>query len=126
MITYMTKFAEEIFEPKCILSNTDWLNRYREPDQRFDNYRKDQTNKVKWVTQKRNKIYLYAPSFNHDHLKKYRSYAEAFFMGIAGVEVLKPGAVIPGPINENKTNPARAPADFLESQTERRDVEEGT
>jgi len=30
--TYMTKYAEEIFEPKRILSNGDWLKSYREPD----------------------------------------------------------------------------------------------
>jgi len=29
----MTRFCEEIFEPKRILSSGDWLKSYREPDQ---------------------------------------------------------------------------------------------
>ena len=32
MVTYMTKNAEEIFEPKRILSSGDWLKTQREPD----------------------------------------------------------------------------------------------
>ena len=37
--TYMTKYCEEIFEPKRILTDGDWLKRYREPDQRFEYYK---------------------------------------------------------------------------------------
>ena len=62
MATYLTQYAEEIFEPKCVLAGTDWLARHREPDQRFTDYRNDQTSKIKWVTHKKNKIYLFAPS----------------------------------------------------------------
>lgn len=32
MATYMTRYAEEIFEPKCILADGDWLREFREPD----------------------------------------------------------------------------------------------
>jgi len=30
--TYMAKYAEEIFEPKRILDDGDWLVTHREPD----------------------------------------------------------------------------------------------
>ena len=30
--TYMSKYAEEIFEPKRILSSGDWLNDHKEPN----------------------------------------------------------------------------------------------
>ena len=32
MTTYMSKHAEEIFEPKRILDDSDWLVTHREPD----------------------------------------------------------------------------------------------
>ena len=32
VITYLTEHAEEIFEPKRILTGGDWLKSYREPD----------------------------------------------------------------------------------------------
>ena len=32
MVTYMTKYAEEIFEPKRILTSGDWLKTQHEPD----------------------------------------------------------------------------------------------
>ena len=32
MAIYMTKYAEEIFEPKRILDEGDWLESHREPD----------------------------------------------------------------------------------------------
>ena len=115
MATYLTKYAEEIFEAKCITAKTDWLAIHREPDQRFLNYKNDPTSKVKWITNKKNKLYLYAPSLNQDMVKSYRAYAQAFFTGVAGVSVLKPDQIIPGPMNENKPNPARVPADFIQS-----------
>ena len=30
--TYMSVHAEEVFEPKRILSKGDWLSKHREPD----------------------------------------------------------------------------------------------
>lgn len=39
MAKYLTKYAEDIFEPKRVLANGDWLRRYREPDQRFEYYK---------------------------------------------------------------------------------------
>ena len=39
MMIYMSRHAEEIFEPKRILDNGDWLKYYREPDQRFEYYK---------------------------------------------------------------------------------------
>ena len=44
MTMYMTKYAEEIFEPKRILDSGDWLKSYREPDQRFEFYKKGNGN----------------------------------------------------------------------------------
>ena len=32
VVTYMSKYAEEIFEPKRVLTNGDWLKTTREPD----------------------------------------------------------------------------------------------
>ena len=46
--TYITRHAEEIFEPKRILTNNDWLKSYREPDQYFSNYKAGKGN-IKWV-----------------------------------------------------------------------------
>ena len=39
MVTYMTRHAEQIFEPKRVLESGDWLKRYNEPDQRFEFYK---------------------------------------------------------------------------------------
>lgn len=46
--TYMTKYAEDIFEPKRILTDGDWLKSYREPDQRFEYYKRGNGN-IKWL-----------------------------------------------------------------------------
>ena len=56
--TYMTKYAEKIFEPKRILSSGDWLKRYREPDQRFCYYKQGKGN-IKWLSPTKNKVYLF-------------------------------------------------------------------
>ena len=56
--TYMTQYAEEIFEPKRVLSEHDWLRRYREPDQRFEYYQRGNGN-IKWLSPGKNKIYLF-------------------------------------------------------------------
>ena len=60
MAKYLTKYAEQIFEPKRILSNGDWLNRNREPDQYFENYRQGHGN-IKWLSPTANKIFLFVP-----------------------------------------------------------------
>ena len=98
MCTYMSKYAEEIFEPKRILTNGDWLKSYREPDQRFDYYRQGRGN-IKWLSPTKNMIYLFIAdnnSFTREQIKQYQMYAEAFFMGAKGVQVIKAGEVIPG------------------------------
>ena len=56
--TYMSKYAEQIFEPKRILDNGDWLVTNREPDQRFEYYKQGKGN-IKWISQTKNKIYLF-------------------------------------------------------------------
>ena len=93
----MTKYAEEIFEPKRITDNGDWLCTHREPDQRFDYYKQGKGN-IKWLNHVKNKIYLFTcdDSFTNEQIANYQKYADAFFMGSAGVEVLKAGGVIPG------------------------------
>ena len=58
VVTYMTKFAEEIFEPKRILTNGDWLKTTREPDQRYEYYKQGKMN-IKWLNEQKNKIYLF-------------------------------------------------------------------
>ena len=57
-MTYMTKYAEEIFEPKRVLTNGDWLKSYREPDQRYEYYKRGNGN-IKWLSPNKNKIYLF-------------------------------------------------------------------
>ena len=47
-------------------------------------------------------------------------YAEAFFMGVKSVEIIKGGDVIPGQ-RPNKPNPVRAPNNFLEEKVEYRE-----
>ena len=49
MSIYMTRHAEEIFEPKKIIDDGDWLNSYREPDQRFEYYKQGKGN-IKWLS----------------------------------------------------------------------------
>ena len=44
MATYFTRYCEEIFEPKRILSAGDWLKSYREPDQYFSAYKEGRGN----------------------------------------------------------------------------------
>ena len=46
--TYMTRYAEEIFEPKRVLQSTEWLAMQREPDQYFSSYKAGKWN-IKWV-----------------------------------------------------------------------------
>ena len=58
MMIYMSRHAEEIFEPKRILDGGDWLNSYREPDQRFEYYKQGKGN-IKWLSPGKNKIYLF-------------------------------------------------------------------
>lgn len=69
MAKYMTKYAEQIFEPKRILSKDDWLNKNREPDQYFESYRQGHGN-IKWLAPTANKIFLLAPddSFSAEQL----------------------------------------------------------
>ena len=57
MMTYMTRFAEEIFEPKRILNDEDWLKKNREQDQTFESYKAGEGS-IQWLTGKKNKIYL--------------------------------------------------------------------
>ena len=69
MAKYMTKYLEQIFEPKRILSKDDWLNKNREPDQYFESYRQGHGN-IKWLAPTANKIFLLAPddSFSAEQL----------------------------------------------------------
>ena len=92
MVTYMTKHAEEIFEPKRILTSGDWLKTQREPDQYYESYKQGKMN-IKWVNATRNKIHLFAcdNSFTDAQLQAYQKYANAFFTGIKSVEIMKPG-----------------------------------
>ena len=53
------KYAEEIFEPKRILSCLDWLGSMKESDQFYESYKQGKGN-IKWVDQNRNKIHLFA------------------------------------------------------------------
>ena len=59
LITYLTKYAENIFEPKRILNNTDWLKSNKEGDQYFETYRLARGNVI-WMSGTKNKIYLFA------------------------------------------------------------------
>lgn len=110
----MAKYAEEIFEPKRITDEGDWLRTHREPDQRFDYYKQGKGN-IKWLNYNKNKIYLFTcdDSFTNEQIAKYQKYADAFFMGSAGVEVIRAGSVIPG---QNRSQ-RRVPANFLDQVT---------
>ena len=117
MTTYLTKYCEEIFEPKRVLTDGDWLKRYREPDQRFEYYQRGNGN-IQWVGPNKNKIYLFIAdpdSFTEDQLAKFKLYCSAFYHGIAGVEILKAGSKIPGKGDK------KVPANFLESEIESRE-----
>ena len=77
MATYMTKYAEEIFEPKRILADGDWLREFREPDQRFEYYRNGNGN-IQWIMPGKNKIYLFIAdksSFTSEQVEIYKIYA---------------------------------------------------
>ena len=98
MSIYMTKYAEQIFEPKRILDSGDWLATYREPDQRFEYYKQGKGN-IQWLGPMKNKVYLFIAdqnSFTKKQIEQYKLYASAFFDGVASVEVIKAGDVIPG------------------------------
>ena len=84
--TYMTQYAEEIFEPKRILSDSDWLKRYREGDQYFEHYQRGNGN-IKWLSPQKNKIYLFIVdnSFTQEQINNYQLYCSAFFMGVDSV-----------------------------------------
>lgn len=70
MMIYMSRHAEEIFEPKKILDDGDWLVSYREPDQRFEYYKQGKGN-IKWLSPAKNKIYLFISdnSFTKEQIK---------------------------------------------------------
>ena len=72
MVTYMSKHAEDIFEPKRVLTDGDWLKTYREPDQRFEYYKQGKGN-IKWLSSTKNKIYLFIAddSFTNEQIKQY-------------------------------------------------------
>ena len=121
VVTYMAKHAEQIFEPKRILTSGDWLKSYREPDQRFDYYKQGKGN-IKWVSPSKNKIYLFIAendSFTQEQIKQYKLYASAFFTG-ADVEVIKAGEVIPGQ-NPSRPNKRCVPKNFLKTEIESRE-----
>ena len=117
--TYMTKYAEKIFEPKRILSSGDWLKRYREPDQRFCYYKQGKGN-IKWLSPTKNKVYLFIcdNSFTKQQIAQYKMYAEAFFTGVAAVEIIKAGGPIPG--QYERGGQKKVPADFLDKEVENR------
>ena len=115
MSIYMTRYAEQIFEPKRVLDSGDWLKSYKEPDQRFEYYKKGNGN-IQWLNQQKNKIYLFIAendSFTADQIAKFKLYCEAFYHGVAGVEILKAGENIPG---QNR----KIPANFLDNEVEHR------
>ena len=117
MAIYMTRYAEEIFEPKRVLTDGDWLKSYREPDQRFEYYKNGNGN-IKWVSPRKNKVYLFiadSDSFTEEQIGKYLLYATAFFHGMASVEILRAGEKIPGQGNR------RIPVDFLDKEVDSRD-----
>ena len=98
MTTYMTKYAEEIFEPKRITDEYDWLNKYREGDQYYEHYKKGKGN-IQWVRPGKDKIYLLfadKTSFTQEQTNALLLYARAFFYGAAGVEIINAGERIPG------------------------------
>ena len=88
MITYLAKNAEIIFEPKRVLTANDWLHTYKEPEQSFNSYRKERV-KVTWISQPKNKLYLFMmDSFTDKIAELFRVYAKAFFPG-AEVRILR-------------------------------------
>mmetsp|Transcript_18639 Transcript_18639/g.22041 ORF Transcript_18639/g.22041 Transcript_18639/m.22041 type:complete len:90 (-) Transcript_18639:952-1221(-) len=89
MVAYFTKHAEEIFEPKRVLTDKDWLHKYREADQYFDSYRLSNSS-IRWISPKQNKIYLFVPdeSFTEDQIAAFKLYTTAFFHGVGGVEII--------------------------------------
>lgn len=97
MDKYMASYAEEIFEPKRILSDGDWLVTNREPDQRFEYYKQGKGNII-WLSPNKNMIYLFISdnSFTDEQIQKYQLYASAFFTGAKGVQIIKAGNLIPG------------------------------
>ena len=60
MMIYMTRHAEEIFEPKRVLHPGDWLKKYRNPDQFFDAYKRGYAWNIQWVSPTKNMIYIFA------------------------------------------------------------------
>ena len=125
MVTYMTKYSEEIFEPKRILSSGDWLKSQREPDQYYQSYKEGKLN-IKWVNETRNKIHLFAcdNSFTDAQLAAYKKYANAFFTGIKAVEIMRRGQPLSGQ-PANARVPRKAPRDFLNDEIESRESYDG-
>ena len=88
MITYLARYAETIFEPKRVLTANDWLHTYKEPEQSFNSYRKERV-KVTWISQPKNKLYLFMmDSFTDKIAELFLIYAKAFFPG-AEVRILR-------------------------------------
>ena len=112
LITYLTKHAEEIFEPKRILTDDDWLKHYREPDQFFETYKKARGSIV-WISPTKNKLYLFMMdhSFSASNCEKYRKYAAAFFPGSV-VQLIKQGDDVPSAY-ERKAMRTKVPDNFF-------------
>ena len=90
LITYMTENAEAIFEPKRILHSSDWLKSFKEPDQYYEKYAKNNNGSHKWISPGKNKLYLFMMDnkFTEANIQNYKKYAAAFFPG-AVAEVLR-------------------------------------
>ena len=97
MAIYFTKYAELIFEPKRILTKEDWLSMHREPDQRFKQYKYGYGNNIRWMSKTQNKIHLFVgdDTLTRQQVQMCKKYAAAFFYGVAGVEVITTGELVP-------------------------------
>lgn len=122
----MTENAEDIFEPKRILTGGDWLKSYREPDQFFEKYANCNNGSHKWISPDKNKLYLFMmdDGFTNEDILKYKKYAAAFFPG-TDVDVIRQGQMLPG------RNPSKkmVPKNFLKAEKvtcrDRDDIEDG-
>ena len=117
MCAYMAKYAEEIFEPKRVLTAGDWLQTNKEPHQTFAFYKQGRGN-IKWFSPTFNTIYLAVAdrTFTEHQLDSFKKYVSAFFLGVRSVEIMMSGEMVPGTNRKQQT----FPADFLENQVNNR------
>ena len=95
VLHYMMENAENLFQPKMVVTSADWLETQPERGQDIKRYKEGGPN-INWHSPIRaNTIYLYIidESIDVETGQKFQRYCEAYFYGVK-VKLVRPGSKI--------------------------------